>query len=162
MKTQVIHFDFDQKRTLQSIYAISKLSKNPITLYRVIEILYLADRKSLIETGQTITGAPVWNFNHISKIPMAESVVLKSTTFTNGKMDNPGDGELSDYNFSLFEECSLISKPEYPECIDYNKIVQISYEDILKAHGVSYEVIDEYFLNNLHTNNIRKYFKNES
>ena len=162
MKTQSIHFDFDQKRTLQSIYAISTISKDPITLRRVVEILYLADRKSLIEIGQTITGAPVWNFDHAAKIPMAESVALKLTTFTNGQMDNPGDGDLSDYNFSLFEECFLISKPEYPECIDYNRIVQIPYEDILKAHGVSDEIIKEYFLNNLHTNNIRKYFKHES
>ena len=163
MKTQAIHFYFDQKRTLQSIYAISKFSKDPVTLSRILEILYLSDRTSLIETGQIITGCSVWNVNDIARILAAEKVVLNFTTFIDGQMYNPGDGELSDYDFSLFERCSLITNPDYPECTRYDRLSGvIPYECILKAHGVSDEIVEEYVLHNIHSNSIKKDFKNEN
>jgi hypothetical protein len=157
----MISFVFKPEKILQSIYAISKISKEPLSLRKILNILYLSDRTALIEYGTTITGASVYNYRDmIPRISSAEKVALDFLTFTNGQMDDPGDGNLSDYDVELFERCCLIKTPEYPESTLENSVCgPISYEDILKAHGVSDEIINEYVLMNIHQNSIRKDFE---
>ena len=59
-----IRFFFDEQKATQAAGFLLGLHQEPMPYLRLIKLLYLADRQSLIETGATITGDRFVSMTH--------------------------------------------------------------------------------------------------
>jgi hypothetical protein len=150
-------------KPLKTIQAVAfMLEKGVLPVHTVHAALYLADRKSLQETGSTITGS---SFTNTAKGPQLYSFVeytrdanfryhiveFLSDERTFSIIEHPGDGELSEYDCQLLEMFSTLvigksrletehllkSLPEWRD-------PELSYEDVLDAMGVDTNTIRYY------------------
>jgi uncharacterized phage-associated protein len=166
--TREICFSFDERRTVQACAVLFPQSRRE-NYTKLLKLLYLADRRSLIETGAPITGAhvvsmkngpvltevydcikgepseSVWDA-HIERVG-AFDVVLKK---------HPGDSELSDYDVQVLQDIAkrhcddnfgnmidiVHQLPEWsnPEKLN-RKTLPIPVSEILRAAGKDEETI---------------------
>jgi uncharacterized phage-associated protein len=128
-----LKFTFDERRTVQALGQLMVVLGARENYTKLLKILYLADRRSLVETGRTITGAtmvamangPVlievykcikgepsdsyWD-QHIASVGPYDVELLKV----------PGDETLSDYDVDLLVE---LAKKHFHD--DYSRMIDV-------------------------------------
>jgi len=161
-----LRFSFDELRTVQACALLIESAEGRENYTKLLKILYLADRKSLVETGRTITGD---TFVSMAKGPVLSEVYdrvkakrthpvwdryIVKDGFDVKLVLSPGGGELSDYDVdgltSLAAKhrgdswCRMIDiVHELKEWRDPTpqKMAPLSPSDILRAEGVDESVI---------------------
>lgn len=121
----------------------------------LLQLLYLADRRSLVETGRPLTGAPAVQTERGPTLTTVDSPAWQQCFRREGEdtvlVRDPGDGELSDYDVEMLGEVyaqgarsDLRQLPEsWKE--EAPAIGQaITGEEILKASGLSTAEIEGY------------------
>ena len=118
-------FGFDRRKAIQAVAYLLKTRPNSTDNYmRLLKILYMADRESLIETGAPITGDRFVSMPHgtmLSRLlnlvkhqesPLLENSDVKewdSYIISDGEYDirlaaDPGQGALCDYELKKLQE----------------------------------------------------------
>jgi len=166
--TREICFTFDERRTVQACAVLFPQSRRE-NFTKLLKLLYLADRQSLIETGAPITGAHVVSMKNgpvlsevydcIKSEPTAKSTwdmhIERNGTFLVLKKE-PGDSELSDYDVEILTRLAkkhrgdhfgrmidIVHKlPEWrdPEKLN-RKMIPLPASEILRAAGQNEEAI---------------------
>jgi uncharacterized phage-associated protein len=163
-----ICFTFDERRTVQACAVLFPEGRRE-NYTKLLKLLYLADRRSLIETGAPITGAHVvsmkngpvlgdvydcikgdpgqsmWD-DHIDRVGTYDLVLKKE----------PGDSELSDYDVEILTDLAnkhrnddwrtmidvVHQLPEWRDPQKLNrKTVPLPASEILRAVGAAEETI---------------------
>jgi hypothetical protein len=147
----LINFSFNKDAATQTIAQFITLG---VTDFHTLLIyLYLADRRSLVETGCNITGA---NYNFCMQLPQSADInsLLMEECFhlSDGVITlktNPGDGEISDYTCTtvqaIVEQYSCFSYDKLLKLIatfpEFTKRARMNPDVILKNEGFSEEEI---------------------
>ena len=103
-------FVFDVRKAAQAAAMLLELNRGPMPYIKLIKLLYLADRRSLIESGYTITGD--------SMVSMDHGPVLSRLYDCNkpGRSDGHWQrhiGPLRDYEVSLLEPSDGMALSDY-------------------------------------------------
>ncbi len=111
-----MQFNFDEVRAVQAAHVLLKLSGGRETGSKLLKLLYLADRESLVTTGTPIAGASFFQTENgpvskeIYNCIMRERPDSAWSGFFQAEGDDvvlrgniPGDGELSDHDVLLLE-----------------------------------------------------------
>lgn len=152
-----MRFCFDPLRTTQALSLLVILAQGRLEVSKAFALLYLADRRSLLENGSTLTGG-----RHV----VSSSLPGLFETFedlppgylrVDGKdlvsVADPGDGDLSDYDVtilsSLSEEYGRMTPEETLEQLSRLPEAALSdgpilYEALLTSAGVDQETIWRY------------------
>jgi hypothetical protein len=166
-----VKFRFQPLRATQAAALLAKLEGGRINYTKMLKLLYLADRRSLVETGRPITGDRVVNMANgpvLSEVydyvkgQVPEEASWRAFLQTEGRdlvfMKDAGDGELSEYDIELLTELqeqhrgqnfkNLIDEvhllPEWKMPQGDAKAERLPYEEILRGADVSPETIREY------------------
>lgn len=142
-----------------------------INYTKLLKVLYLADRKALIETGCPITGDRIVNMNngpvlsevydcikHLSGKPhSAWGQHFHKEGYSVRLVADPGDSELSDYDVDLLtalaakyrshsfgQMVNIVHKLKEWHAPEDGGADPVDYEDVLRAEGLSDERIAEY------------------
>lgn len=113
-----VRFVFDERKAAEAAAILLQLNQGPMPYIKLIKLLYLADRRSLVETGYTITGDRMVSMDHgpvLSRVydcnkaePTAESFWHKHVTAPSNyevALREPTDGmSLSDYEEDVLRE----------------------------------------------------------
>ena len=160
-----LKFPFEPLRTVQAAAQVVKAAGGRIDCQKLMNILYLADRSSLIETGSPITGDVMFLADDEEKVyglwwvywcmwegwPIrgwdkafgddAEFITLES---------DPGDGELSDYDVDLLQKIHGTYPGTDPSFLPEWKlpkdevVLRLKPEEVLRAEGFSEEDVTAY------------------
>ncbi len=139
-------------------------SKNFSYMKHIHDLLYLADRTKLLDTGSTITGDKFVSLCVNLALQNTYSILMSYSEQQFYK--KYGDGELSEYDCDLLTNLYLKYKnissqemlenvmcklPEFQwKFLCFNQ-TDISYENVLRAEGLSEEEVKEYQELNLST-----------
>lgn len=170
LQGQSVKFRFEPLRATQASAVLIRLAGGRLNYTKLLKLLYLADRQSLVETGSPITGDTVVNMDNgpvlsavydcIKERPRSFSVwqeYFRKAGYDVELTADPGDGELSDYDVDVLnQQYQKHQAADYSEMIDFvhdlpewedpspNKSAPLSYEEILRAADVPQETIREY------------------
>ncbi len=117
-QTTRMRFFFDERKATQAAGVLLSRHDGPMSYLRLIKLLYLADRQSLIETGSTITGDRFVSMKHgpvLSRcLELVKNAAPQETSYwtqhieRDGKhtvalLADPGQGSLSEYQTTVLE-----------------------------------------------------------
>lgn len=164
-------FQFEPLKATQAAAVLTKHAGGKINYTKLLKVLYLADRASLIGTGSPITGDHIVNMTNgpvlsamydCIKGTRSDCASWKKHFRRAGDYDvalagDPGDSELSDYEVrlltalaekyrdrtfgSMIDECH--SLPEWKDP-GKGRREDLAYEQILGANQVSEETVRAY------------------
>ena len=171
MKAQkIVEFVFNERKATQAAALLIRKSGGAISLLSLMKLLYLADRRAIIETGHSITGDRLFSMPHgpvPSKVynlassntrvifgssPWAESFRRTGNSVT--LLADPGCDELSKYDHtvlgSIYAEFGHLSPwalrgltHKLPEYRDPNgSSIRIDPVEILKLAGIDASEIE--------------------
>lgn len=154
---------FDEKRATQAAAILLKEAGGRMNYMKLLKLLYLADRTSLVEKGRTIAGASFYIMKHG---PLAGDVLncikkrsghgdfwachIHKEGYDVAYVTDPGDGELSDYDVEVLTELQLQHTKRdawdmvrfvraLPEWHPLEGREALSLEEILRKAGVNEE-----------------------
>jgi len=169
-----MHFRFEPLRATQAAAVLVKHAGegNCINYMKLIKLLYLADRKALIDTGSPITGDRVVNMKNGPVLSAVYDSIKGDRRYTSTAwpkhfrkegfevrlVADPGDGELSDYDVDTLSELGQRHRhddpwamvrfvhrlPEWKLPEDDGGADPLSYEEILRKAGFSEAEVAEY------------------
>jgi hypothetical protein len=169
----MIRFPFREEKAAQAAAHLLKLHGNEMHYLLLMKLLYLADRRALIERGLPITGDKLVSMDWgpvLSKVkdlltiepePQADGTIWRTYVSepanykVRGRQDEPEADELSDYEIAILEEIDALHGKtdrfelskwthELEEWKDpHGSSLPIAPEDILRAAGKSSEEIAE-------------------
>jgi uncharacterized phage-associated protein len=116
-----MHFLFNPRKAAQAAAYLVKLSDGRMSMFALIKILYLADRKSLAQRGRSITGDEMVSMPHgpvLSRIydnikcgpddkqaqPWNEYLTEREDNTISLRDENPPTDELSEYERGVLKE----------------------------------------------------------
>lgn len=160
-------FKFDELRTVQACAILMKPTVGPENYTKLLKLLYLADRRSILETGGPITGSsmvsmangPVLSevYDCIKGEPSGsiwDAHIARIGHYNVALLKNPGDSELSDYDVMVLQGLAEKHRRDnYSRMITIvhglpewrhpkpAKVATLRPTDILLAEGESPEVI---------------------
>lgn len=158
---------FKPLRTTQAVGVLLYLAGGRLNYTKTLKLLYLADRRSLIETGTSITGDRMVNmttgpilssvYDYIKgNVPACKTwcATLKTDEYDLIRIADPGDSELSDYDVEILTELFNVHKHndhstiynfvhDMPEWHDpgQDRMSDLEYVDVLRAVGVTHDDI---------------------
>ena len=147
-------FRFHPLRAAQAAARLVSLAGGRLNRTRLSELLYLLDRRGLIETGSPLTGASLANGRRGPQLIGFDQSVAWGQCFRCEGDDvvlvaAAGDGELSEYDVEVLE--ALHSAPardlrELPEWRDPSPedVRPLTYSIVLEASGATRETIEGY------------------
>ena len=166
----VIEFSFNRARALQAASLLVRLEGGRMNYTKLLKVLYLADRRSLVETGTPITGDRVVNMKNGPVLRELYSLIKGSSA--NGEAwraifervdydlclrSDPGRDDLSEYDMDLLVALSEEYRSwSYSKMIDLvhqlpewreppaGKSTPLSAQEILVGAGVSADEIEAY------------------
>lgn len=174
-------FRFQPLRATQAASLLLGLAGGRLDYTMLLKLLYLADRRALLETGSTITGDEVVNmargqvlsavYDCIKGNRQGDCVSWSRYLHTEGKdlvrISDAGDGELSDYDVELLTEVYDAHRTTSLEQVieelhqlhewkdpKPDKSQNVPYEDILRAGDLSEETISAYVALNASTHSL--------
>ena len=128
-----LKFSFDALRTVQACALLLRDAGGQKNYTWLLKVLYLADRRSLLETGRPITGS---TFVSMASGPVLSEVyaciksrparpawdehIVREGRFDVRLIKDPGDDELSDYDVRLLKELTVKH-----QCDDYSRMISI-------------------------------------
>jgi hypothetical protein len=160
-----LKFPFEPLRTVQAAAQVVKAAGGSMDYEKLLNVLYLADRTSLIETGSPITGDQMFLSDQGTYglftiyCCMWEDIPIKGweLAFMDEDRDirlqaDPGDGQLSDYDIDLLQKEYESYKGSNPSFLPEWKLPRVGQEtvlypkpeDILRASGFSEEDVVAY------------------
>jgi len=177
-----LSFRFDERRAVQACALLLQKAGGQSNYTRVLKLLYLADRRSLKETGQPITGARFVNMTHGPVLSEVYECIKEDCNdglwdrhiVTEGRYDirllmDPGDDELSDFDVDVLTELAeqyaqasysmmINVVHELPEWIDPApaKVKSLSVADVLRALGDDEETIAAHARTIAHVDGVKK------
>lgn len=163
-------FRFQPLRATQAAALLAKLEGGRINYTKMLKLLYLADRRSLVEIGCPVTGDHVVNMANgpvlsgvydFIKSKAPDGVSWKRFLRTDGYElvleGDAGDGELSEYDVDILTELHAQHRKDtfWQLIAEVHKLPEwkrpegcgaeaLDYEDILRGADVSAETIREY------------------
>lgn len=111
-----MRFLYNPLKAAQAAAHIVKVHGGPINLLVLMKLLYLADRKALIDSGYSITGDAMVSMPHgpvLSMIydcvqwnerPWRDYISERSNHMVDLEHQNPGNDEMSDYEIHVLEQ----------------------------------------------------------
>lgn len=132
-----ICFTFDERRTVQACAVLFPPKSRRENYTKLLKLLYLADRRSLVETGEPITGARVVSMSNgpvLSEVYARINKRSPGNSIWNEYIDrigqydvvlrqNPGDSELSDYDVEVLTDLAVKHRDH-----DYNTMISIVHQ----------------------------------
>jgi uncharacterized phage-associated protein len=165
-----LRFRFDERRAVQAAAVLLREAGGTENYTSILKELYLADRQSLIETGQPITGStfvsmangPVLSevYNCIKgEVEVADSLwdhCIRTQGYNVELVEDPGDDQLSDYDVGVLTDLAKkYKRVSYTHLIDVvhglpewkhpkpAKVAPLPAADILRAVGENDEAISD-------------------
>lgn len=161
-----LRFLFAEGRAVQASALLMRAADGRENYTKLLKLLYLADRRSLIETGRPITGASVVNMAHGPVLSEVYECIrdkpggglwdrhIRTDGYDVELIEDPGDDKLSDYDVAVLSELAEQYKAaSYSYMIDIvhklpewrspapAKVASLPAADILRASGESDETI---------------------
>lgn len=150
VKEIAVRFVFDEHKAATAAARILELNGAPMEYIKLIKLLYLADRRSLVETGYPITGDAMVSMDHGPVL----SRVYDSVKFASG--DGPWQRHISapeNYRVRLLEPTDGLALSEYEEEIlsevfaayahlKWQKLIDVMHElpEWQDPHGSSWPI----------------------
>ncbi len=159
-----MRFRFNEKKTVQAAAHLLMLSGGTLSYMVLIKLLFLADRRTLVEQGQPITGATMVSMKHgpvLSEVldlinegekqggPWADCISPPFAYEVHLEVDKPEVDELSRYEMRVLGEIharfggmdrwALVDwlHENIPEWKDPDgSVLPIRFADVLRAHDV--------------------------
>jgi uncharacterized phage-associated protein len=159
---------FEPLKAAQAAAVLIQLAGGTSNYTKLLKLLYLADRQSLLETGSTITGDNVVNMKNgpvLSKVydcikgstlvpcPEWSNFIGRSGRYDVSVVESPGDSKLSDYDVEVLTalheryaasdfSAMIVEVHRLPEWKDPGAGREpLSYDQILEAGHTPPEVI---------------------
>ena len=169
MEARTVDFVFDEQKTAQAAARLLRRHGAPMEYIKLIKLLYLADRRSLIETGYPITGDKLFSLpkgpvlsqtlnliRRVRHMPQANwpRYITAPVQYRVSSTSCLEDAELSEYECELLDEIldeygqvqswDLVRiTHDLPEWSDPGgSSMQIDPAEILRHEGFSEEDID--------------------
>ncbi len=134
----MIRFPFRERKAAQAAHYLLRVKKGPMTRLRLIKLLYLADRRSLVETGMPITGDAMYSMR---KGPILSCIYDAIKGKTNLAAWDQYMVSRYSYVIPRPDQPTPQSLAEYDELSRYD--VRILTETLLKyAHLTTYQLVD--------------------
>ncbi|MCL2726679.1 MAG: Panacea domain-containing protein [Polyangiaceae bacterium] len=174
---------FDELRSVQACAVLLRKAGGASNYTRILKLLYLADRRSLQETGQPITGAHFVNMPLGPVLSEVYECIKEDSTgglwdqyiVTKGRdihlIKDPGDGELSDFDVDVLTDLAeQYAQASYstminvvhklPEWTDPSpkKVAPLYMVDVLLALGDDEETIVAHAITSAHVDGVKKLF----
>ena len=156
---------FDDTRLTQLAAALLRLRGGRMSYMKLIKLMYIVDRISLLRTGHPISGDIYYSMKHgpvlsnaldlINTDPRLEAApsywhrhISAPDKYEIALQEDPGNGELSDFDESIIAEVfkeyghldrwSVVDLTHlFPEWEETNGSIRIPFENILQALGVA-------------------------
>jgi hypothetical protein len=131
--TKELRFTFEEVRAVQACGVLLRAASGRENYTKLLKVLYLADRVSLLETGQTITGATVVSMKHGPVLSEVYECIMgdpdggfwdryiRKLGYDMELLEDPGDDRLSDFEVNTLT--GLASKYAWANYLDMIKIV---------------------------------------
>ena len=176
-----LKFTFEERRTVQACAILIRSAGGRENYTKLLKELYLADRRSLIETGQTITGStfvsmangPVLSevYNCIKGEPSRsfwDEHIVKDE-YDVRLVKEPGDDQLSEYDVEVLRTLATKHRNDsYSRMIDIVhklrewrdpepcKVVPLPAADILRASNIDDDEIDDLAQQNEYFSSVKR------
>jgi len=176
-----LRFVFEEQRAVQAAALLMRSAGGRMNYTKLLKLLYLADRRSLLETGQPITGS---SFVSMAAGPVLSEVYeciksepdhgwwdrhIRTEEYNVHLVEDPGDDQLSDYDVGVLTELAEKYKgASYSHMIDVvhalpewrdpqpNKVRSLPAADVLRAAGEDEETIAEHAQNSSYHAAVRR------
>ena len=167
MTSDNLMFEFEERRAVQAAAVLIRIEGGTLNYTKLLKLLYLADRRSLVETGRTITGStfvsmengPVLSevYNCIKQEParpLWDEHIARDGRYDVRLIKEAFDDQLSDYDVTVLKDLSTRHR-----CDDCWRMIDIVHglrewrdpkparvaplpaSEILRANGVDEETI---------------------
>ena len=171
-------YKFNGKKSTQAASFLLRGAGGAISFDKFWYLMYLVDRESITNTFFPLTGSCFVNnyimlmdlYNYTKEEYWNKYISVFENDDNFYYLDNPGDGELSDYEILLIQKIyKLYGNTELtdlrcmvsilPEIRELNVGDVINPCNILRAENVSEDSIEEYKKENLYFNNVDNLFR---